>query len=122
MQLSTYRGDIVAVAGATRAYLAPNIEALEDHDPVKQFVRELCLYAHRLAQGALGEEPPRYLPARAQQVRARGADARSRPDAQAQLSSITVTPEAPEADTRTEPLGVPTLDASSHATGKMASR
>jgi hypothetical protein len=66
MELITSRGDLVAVAGATRAHLAPEIAVLADEHPVKQFVFELCLYAHRLSRGALASEPPGYLPGRAE--------------------------------------------------------
>jgi hypothetical protein len=67
MELITDRGDIAVIAGATRAYLAPAIEALPDLHPVKQFVLELCLYAHRHAEGELDGEPPEHLPGRAEQ-------------------------------------------------------
>ncbi len=56
MSLVSYQGEIVAVAGATRAYLVPRIEERGPDDPVVRFVLAMCLYAGRLktADSALG--------------------------------------------------------------------
>ena len=45
MQLLSYDGAAVAVAGATRVWLAPAIDDLPCGDPLKRFVAAMCLYA-----------------------------------------------------------------------------
>ncbi len=51
MSLVSYQGEIVAVAGATRAYLVPQLEERGSDDPVVRFVLAMCLYAGRLKKG-----------------------------------------------------------------------
>ncbi len=51
MQLLSYNGAAVAVAGATRVWLAPAIDDLPCGDPLKRFVAAMCLYAHDLRRG-----------------------------------------------------------------------
>jgi len=53
VSLVSYQGEIVAVAGATRAHLLLEVEERHDDDPVVRFVLAMCLYAGRLK----GAEP-----------------------------------------------------------------
>jgi len=59
VQLSVvrHRGEIVAVAGAERAYLAPHIAERPAGDPLLRFAAAMCLYARDIAAGHL---PDRY--------------------------------------------------------------
>ena len=45
MQLVLYDGRPAAVAGATRVWLAPGVDALPRGHPVARFVAAMCLYA-----------------------------------------------------------------------------
>ncbi len=45
MQLVLYDGRPAAVAGATRVWLAPEVDALPRGHPVARFVAAMCLYA-----------------------------------------------------------------------------
>ena len=51
--LVRYEGRVVATVGATRAYLAPEIERLPDSDPLLRFVVMMCSYALDVGQGVL---------------------------------------------------------------------
>jgi hypothetical protein len=48
VELITYRGEIVATAGARRVYLSPRILELDDADPLAMFVSLMGAYALRL--------------------------------------------------------------------------
>ena len=48
MQLISYNGAAVAVAGATRVWLAPAIDDLPGGHRLRRFVAAMCLYAHDL--------------------------------------------------------------------------
>src|SRR3954467_13541793 len=45
--LVSYGGDLAAVSGATRCYLAPHIEELGTYHPLTTFVVLMCAYAER---------------------------------------------------------------------------
>lgn len=49
--LISYRGEIVAAAGARRFYFAPQIAALDDADPLVSFVSLMAAYALRVHDG-----------------------------------------------------------------------
>jgi hypothetical protein len=51
--LIQYRGDIVAIAGATRFHLAPHIEAREPRDPLRAVAAMMCVFADRVSTGEL---------------------------------------------------------------------
>jgi len=51
--LIQYRGDVVAVAGATRFHLAPPIEALQPQDPLRAVVTLMCVFADRVQSGEI---------------------------------------------------------------------
>ena len=51
--LIQYRGDVVAVAGATRFHLAPHVEALSPRDPLRAIVALMCAFAERVQSGEL---------------------------------------------------------------------
>ena len=55
--LVSYGGELAAVSGATRCYLAPHIEELGDDHPLTTFVVLMCAYAERVRSGHL---PGRY--------------------------------------------------------------
>jgi len=61
--LIQYRGDVVAVAGASRFHLAPQIEAREPGDPLRAVVALMCVFAGRVHAGEL---PAPYSDARAE--------------------------------------------------------
>lgn len=61
--LITYDGEIVASVGATRVYLAPPIEALENGDPLLRFVSLMAGYALEVRHGSA---PGPYTDARAE--------------------------------------------------------
>jgi hypothetical protein len=46
--LIQYRGEVVAVAGASRFHLAPHIEAREPGDPLRAVVALMCVFADRV--------------------------------------------------------------------------
>jgi hypothetical protein len=46
-------GVIVAVAGATRFYLAPDIESRPPDDAERRVAVLMCAYAHRVSAGAV---------------------------------------------------------------------
>jgi hypothetical protein len=66
MPLITYQGQPVAMAGPRRAFIVPIIANRPDHDPLRQFVCHLILYAREARAGRLAGEPNRYLPDRAE--------------------------------------------------------
>ena len=45
VELITYRGEIVATAGARRIYITPRIQQLDDGDPLVMFVSLMGAYA-----------------------------------------------------------------------------
>jgi hypothetical protein len=45
LQLITYRGRAVAACTPRRVFFSGDIEARDPEDPVKRFVREMCMYA-----------------------------------------------------------------------------
>jgi hypothetical protein len=47
----SYRGELVAIATRSRAYLAPRIDALAPGDQVLRFVAAMCLYSHDVDEG-----------------------------------------------------------------------
>jgi hypothetical protein len=51
--LITYRGTVVAVAGATRFHLAPWVETLGRRDPLRAIVALMCVFAERVHAGEL---------------------------------------------------------------------
>jgi hypothetical protein len=51
--LIQFRGEVVAVAGATRFHLAPRVEALSPRDPQRAIVALMCLFAERVQAGEL---------------------------------------------------------------------
>src|SRR5687767_12774015 len=51
--LIQYRGEVVAVAGASRFHLAPHIEAREPGDPLRAVVTLMCVFAERVHAGEL---------------------------------------------------------------------
>ena len=51
MDLISYDGAVVAVAGASRVWLAPTIDDLPPGHPLNRFVAAMCLYAHDLRRG-----------------------------------------------------------------------
>ena len=53
MRLVSYGDEVVAVAGTTRFYLAPQVEALGERDPLVAFVALMCAYADRVRSGRL---------------------------------------------------------------------
>ncbi len=61
--LIQYRGDVVAVAGASRFHLAPHIGAREPGDPLRAVVALMCIFAERVQAGEL---PGPYSDARAE--------------------------------------------------------
>lgn len=61
--LIQYRGDVVAVAGASRFHLAPHIEAREPGDSLRAVVALMCVFAERVHAGEL---PGPYSDARAE--------------------------------------------------------
>ncbi len=50
--LISYRGEVVASAGARRVYLAPRIAALDDTDPLVSFVAFMTAYAMKVSDGS----------------------------------------------------------------------
>ena len=50
--LITYRGEIVATAGASRFHLSPRITALDADDPLAVFVSMMAAYALRVRDGS----------------------------------------------------------------------
>jgi hypothetical protein len=48
VQLISYRGEIVATAGARRIYVTPHIRELDDDDPLVMFVSLMGAYALRV--------------------------------------------------------------------------
>ncbi len=50
--LISYRGEIVASAGARRLYLAPRIAALDDTHPLVSFVAFMTAYAMKVRDGS----------------------------------------------------------------------
>jgi hypothetical protein len=53
MQLVLYEGVVVAVAGATRFHLAPQLAELDDRHPLVMFVAVMCAYAERVRREQL---------------------------------------------------------------------
>ena len=51
--LIQYRGEVVAVAGASRFHLAPHIEAREPGDPLRAVATLMCVFAERVHAGEL---------------------------------------------------------------------
>ena len=51
--LIQYRGEVVAIAGASRFHLAPHIEAREPGDPLRAVVALMCVFAERVHAGEL---------------------------------------------------------------------
>ena len=49
--LISYRGEVVASAGATRLYLAPRVLELPADDAVRSFVSMMAVYALRVREG-----------------------------------------------------------------------
>ncbi len=49
--LISYRGEVVASAGARRVYLAPRLAALDDTDPLVSFVVFMTAYAMKVLDG-----------------------------------------------------------------------
>lgn len=52
MTLISYRGEIVASAGARRVHYAPQIAALDEADPLVSFVAFMAAYALRVRDGS----------------------------------------------------------------------
>ena len=50
--LISYRGEVVASAGARRVYLAPRIASLDEGDPLISFVSFMAAYAMRVRDGS----------------------------------------------------------------------
>jgi hypothetical protein len=51
IQPITYRGRTVAACTPQRVFFSDDLEAREEHDPLKRFVCEMCLYAGEVLNG-----------------------------------------------------------------------
>jgi len=57
MTVITYRGRPLALPGRERFYLAPQLAARLDANPLKTFVCYLAAYSHDVLTGELADEP-----------------------------------------------------------------
>ena len=51
--LIVYEGEVVASVGGSRAYLAPQVDALESGDPLLRFVSLMAAYALEVRHGSV---------------------------------------------------------------------